>query len=114
MMPPPLSFEIAWPHQLSSAKLIVGIILGASGIVFLFVANHQYWELQFEVNARLPEGQKFDPLFWTLPKRLEFRRLHRTVLPDRVRPKRALRFPIVGLALFFSGVALVSSQLGWF
>ena len=99
---------------MESAKLIIGIILGAGGIAFLFLANHQYWELQFEVNARLPEGQKFDPLFWTLPRRLEFRRLHRAVLPDSPRPKRALRFTIIGLVLFFSGVALVSSHLGWF
>lgn len=98
---------------MKSSKLIIGIILGASGIVFLFLASHQYWELQFEVNARLPEGQKFDPLFWTLPKRLEFRRLHRAVLPDSPRPKRARRFTIIGFALFFSGVALVTSHLGW-
>jgi uncharacterized membrane protein len=98
---------------MESAKLILGIILAVSGIVFLFLANHQYWELQFEVNAKLPEGQKFDPLFWTLFKRLEFRRLHRAVLPNSPRPKRALRFAIIGFALFFSGAALVSSHLLW-
>ena len=95
-------------------KLIVGIILGASGIVFLFLATYQYWELQVEVNARLPEGQKFDPLFWTLSRRLEFRRLYRAVLPDSPWPKRALRFTIIGFVFFFSGIALVSSHLGWF
>jgi hypothetical protein len=48
------------------AIAIVGVVLTASGIVCLFLANYQYWELQFEVNDRLPEGQKFEPLFWTL------------------------------------------------
>ena len=45
------------------AALIIGVVLTVSGTVCIFVANYQYWELQSEVNARLPEGQKFEPLF---------------------------------------------------
>ena len=94
--------------------LIIGVVLMASGIACLFLANYQYWELRFEVNERLPAEQKFEPLFWTPVTHLEFRRLHRSVLPQSPRPRRALRFAIIGFSLFFSGVALVSAQLGWF
>lgn len=59
------------------ATLILGIVLAASGIICVFLANYQYWELRFEVNDRLPEGQKFEPLFWSPLTNLRFRRLHR-------------------------------------
>ena len=96
------------------ARLVIGVILAAGGVVCLFLANYEYWELQFEVNERLPESKKFEPLFWTLLTRMEFRRLHRTVLPESPRPRRALLFAIVGFVLFFSGVALVSPSLARF
>ena len=87
--------------------LIIGIVLAASGLVCVFLANYQYWELHFEVNEKLPEGRKFEPLFWTPLSHIEFRRLQRTVLPGSRRPKRALRFAVIGFVLFFTGVALV-------
>jgi hypothetical protein len=95
------------------AALILGIVLAASGIVCIFLANYQYWELRFEVNDRLPEGQKFEPLFWSPVTNLKFRRLHRAVLPESPRPKRALRFAVVGFVLLFSGIALVLPRLGF-
>ena len=87
--------------------LIIGVVLAASGVVFLFLANHQYWELQFELNERLPEGQKFEPTFWTPQTRSRFRQLYRTVLPGSPRPRRARRFAIIGFCLFFSGIAVL-------
>src|SRR5262249_45921759 len=94
------------------AALIVGAILAASGIVCVFVANYQYWELHFEVNDRLPDSQKFDPQFWTPFTHLQFRRLERAVLPESPRPRRALKFAIVGFLLFFSGAELVLAHVG--
>lgn len=94
------------------AALIVGAVLAAGGIVCVFVANYQYWELQSEVNARLPEGQKFEPLFWSIFTDLKFRKLRRAVLPESPRPKRALRFAVIGFVLFFAGVELVLAHVG--
>ena len=94
------------------AALIIGVVLTASGIVCLFLANYQYWELQSEVNAQLPEGQKFEPLFWSIFTDLRFRKLHRAVLPQSPRPKRALRFAVIGFLLFFSGTELVLAHVG--
>ena len=91
--------------------LISGVVLAASGMVFVFLAHYQYSELFFEVNERLPEGKKFEPLFWSMFTRLEFRRLQRAVLPESSRPKRAFRFSVVGFVLFFTGVALVLRSL---
>ena len=90
------------------AALIVGVVLTASGIVCVFVANYQYWELQSEVNARLLDGQKVEPLFWSLFTDLQFRRLRRAVLPESPRPKRALRFAVIGFVLFFSGIEVLA------
>ena len=97
---------------MQTAKLIIGIVVAAAGIVCGFLANQQYWELRFEVNERLPDGQKFEPTFWTPVTHSKFRKLHRTVLPDSPRPKKALRYAIVAFGLFFGGVLLVATQIG--
>ena len=97
--------------EMNVAILIIGIVLAGSGVVCLFLANFQYWELRFEVNDRLPEGQKFDPLFRTPLTYFKFRRLHRAVLPESPRPRRAFRFAVIGFVLFFSGVALVFTHV---
>ena len=94
------------------AALIIGVVLTVSGTVCIFVANYQYWELQSEVNARLPEGQKFEPLFWSIFTDLKFRRLRRAVLPESPRPKRALRFALIGFVLVLSGIELVLARVG--
>ena len=92
------------------ARLIIGIVLSASGMGCGFIASYEYWTLQSEVNERLPDGQKFEPLFWTLSTHIKLRRLCRVVLPESPRPRRALRFTIVGFVLFFLGAALC---FGW-
>ena len=81
----------------------------AGGVVCLFLSNHQYWELQFEVNDRLPSDQKFEPLFWTFATRLRFRQLQKRVLPDSPRPKRAWRLAFTSFCLFFSGAAILTT-----
>ncbi len=91
--------------------LISGAVLSASGVVFMFLAHYEYSELFSEVNEKLPEGQKFEPLFWSMFTRREFRRLQRAVLPESSRPKRESRFRVIGLVLFFIGVALVLRSL---
>ena len=65
-------------------------------------------ELQFEVNQRLPESQKFDPLFWAVGKRMRLRRLQESVLPESPRFGKAVRFGVIGFCVFFSrGVVVV-------
>jgi hypothetical protein len=92
-------------------KLVLGVAMAATGVICLFLANHQYWELQSQVNDQLPADQKFEPIFWTLSTRQEFRRIQRRVLPNSSRPKRAWRFAVAGFCFFFSGVALVIAAL---
>ena len=87
--------------------VILGLLLAAGGVAFLFLANYQRWELQFEVNERLPQGQKFEPLFWTFATHCKFRELYKKVLPNSPRPKRSLYFAIVGFSLFISGIVVL-------
>jgi len=90
---------------------ILGVLLMAAGVICLVLSSYQYWELQFEVNERLPQGQKFEPLFWTLGTRRKFRELRKQVLPSSPRPKRSLRFAIAGFCLLFPGVAVLLVSL---
>jgi hypothetical protein len=85
---------------------VFGGALVATDVGCFIAANYQYWNLQSEMNERLPEGEKLDPLFWNPFSWAKFGRLHKAVLPDSPRSGLAVRYTIAGFALFFSGAAL--------
>jgi hypothetical protein len=92
---------------MDASTAIAGAALIAVGVVCIFLANYQYWELRFEVNSQLPEQQKFEPLLWTPVAYLKFRDLRKRVLPNSPRPKRALRLALAGFVLFLAGLAFL-------
>ena len=85
----------------------IGAALMATGAGCLMASHFQLSELQFELNKRLPEGRKFEPLFWWFGTYVRLRELQRAVLPQSPRPKKALRFAYIGFALFFTGVGML-------
>ncbi len=87
--------------------IVVGAALMATGIGHFIASSLQWLELQSEVNDRLPQSDKFEPLFWPLGKRMQLRRLQRSLLPQSPRPGKAIRFGIIGACLFFSGAAML-------
>ena len=87
--------------------IVVGAALMATGIGHFIASSLQWLELQSEVNERLPQSDKFEPLFWSLGKRMQLRRLQRSFLPQSPRPGKAIRFGIIGACLFFSGAAML-------
>jgi hypothetical protein len=87
--------------------VVVGAALMAAGVGHFIASSLQLLELQSEVNERLPQPDKFEPLFWSFGKRLQLRRLQRSLLPQSPRPGRAMRFGVIGACLFFSGVAML-------
>jgi hypothetical protein len=86
---------------------ILGAILIACGTAFLFMANYQIWQLQFELNEYLREDQKFEPLFWHFGTHQKLRQLQKQMLPTSSRLKRSWRFAIPGGCLFCSGVIVL-------
>jgi hypothetical protein len=48
------------------AAIVIGAVLMAIGTGYLMVRSLQLMELQSEVNEQLPQGVKFEPLFWSL------------------------------------------------
>jgi hypothetical protein len=87
--------------------IVVGAALMATGIGHFIASSLQWLELQSEVNERLPQSGKFEPLFWSLGKRMQRRRLQRSLLPQSPRPAKAIRFALIGACLFFSGAAML-------
>lgn len=87
--------------------IVVGAALMTTGVGHFIASSLQLLELQSEVNDRLPQPDKFEPLFWSLGKRMQLRRLQRRLLPQSPRPGKAMRFAVVGACLFFSGVAML-------
>ena len=93
-------------HQLLIA---IGTILLIGALVCFILSSDQYWQLQFELNEHLPEGEKFEPrswLSWPTGSWSGFRKLHRRVLPGSSRPRKALQFALSGLGLFVSSIVI--------
>ena len=47
-----------------------------------FLANMAVWKVLAEVNARLPEDQKFSWWWWTIGKHLRLWREHKRICPE--------------------------------
>jgi hypothetical protein len=105
------SLEIAqFRHKLygvHTLAIVVGAALMATGIGHLFASTLQLLELQSELNEHLPQADKFEPLFWSLPQFTQLRRLQRDLLPRSPRMVKVRRFGLIGLSVLFSGVALL-------
>jgi hypothetical protein len=89
--------------------IATGTILLVGALVCLILASDQYWQLQFELNDRLPEGEKFEPrswLSWPTGSWSRFRELQRRVSPDSPRPRRFLQLAVGGLGLFVSSIVI--------
>ena len=93
-------------HQLFIA---IGTILLIGSLVCVILASNQYWQLQFDLNDHLPEGEKFEPrswLSWPTGSWSRFRELQRRVLPDSPRPRRGRQFALSGIALLLCSIVL--------
>jgi hypothetical protein len=66
-------------------SVVIGAALMATGVGHLIASTLQLVELQSEVNERLPQSEKFEPLFWTLGKRMQLRSLQKNSLPQSPR-----------------------------
>ena len=96
-------------HRLS---IVTGATLLATGVGYLIASNLQLLELQSDVNAALPQVDRFEPLFWSYFQIMQLRRLQRKVLPQNNRFERSKRFAIIGFATLGAGIALLWLGLG--
>ena len=89
--------------------IATGTILLVGALVCLILASDQYWQLQFELNDHLPEGEKFEPRSWlylTTGRWSSYRELQRRVLPDSPRPRRGRQLALSGIALLLCSIVL--------
>ncbi len=94
------------------AAIVVAVVLVVAAYVFLFKALNEHFELQHEINAKLPPNRKFEPLFWSFVTRRTFRELQKEVLPDSPRLKRSFVFRLLFFLFFFSALVLLAFGLG--
>ena len=90
-----------------TVAIVLGATLMATGVGHFIASSLQLLALQAEVNERLPQLDKFEPVFWSLPQLTQLRRLQRSLLPQSTRIGKAVRFGMVGFCLFISGAALL-------
>src|SRR6516165_6690865 len=89
--------------------IATGTLLHVGSLVCVILASNQYWQLQFELNERLPEDEKLEPrswLSWPTGSWSRFRELQRRVLPDSPRPRRALHLALSGLGLLVTSIVI--------
>jgi len=84
----------------------------ATGVGHPIASSLQLMELHCEVNKRLPQTDKFEPLFWSLPQFMKLRQFQRNLLPQSPRIGKAVLFGAIGFVIFFSGVALLLGPTG--
>jgi hypothetical protein len=89
--------------------ILIGVaLICLVGSVLCAVAGlYQRQELQFHINDRLPEGQKFDPLFWHYGSWRKFRKLVDQYAPDDPRRKRARQLAVAQVALFLTSAGIL-------
>ena len=93
----------------TSVRVAAGSIFTGTVIVCGLWATEVHWRIMDKVNARLPEGEKFKPLFWGPLKRARLNDEYRRLFPDGSDLKQlhrliAIMFAALGL-LFLSFMA---------
>ena len=89
------------------AAILVAAIVAVSAYVFLFKSLNEIFALQHEINAKLPLGRKFEPLFWSWGTREKLRRLQIELLPESQRLKRSRRFGLLFFLLFLLAITIL-------
>ena len=81
------------------AGIVVSIVLLVTGYVFFFRSIGEQFEIQHEINLKLPPEEKFEPSFWRIGTWQKFWKLQREFLADSPRPKRLRSFQMIGCGL---------------
>jgi hypothetical protein len=92
-------------------SIVVGVVFFVLGQISFFLATYELMELQHEVNARLPLGEKFEPIFWSILTRGELRALQGSVLPNSPRIRRARLFTTGGAVFFVLAASVLYTTL---
>jgi len=84
------------------AVIVAAAVLLIGGYACLFKGMSESFQLQHEINARLPKERKLEPVFWSFGTWQRLRHLQKEVLPESRRPVRLRWFGLVGVVLLLS------------
>ena len=71
----------------ASALLLIG------GYVCFFRSLNEQFQIQHEINQKLPPEKQFEPLFWSIGTWERFSGLQKELLPESPRPRRVPTVP---------------------
>ena len=92
-------------------RLGISVALIISGYSIFFKGLSQQFQIQDEINAKLPHAEKFEPLFWWLGTWQKFRRLEAEHLPGSQRLKKVRLLCVGGLVQVLLGILLGAKTL---
>jgi hypothetical protein len=95
------------------AAIIISVALLLAGYVFFFKTLNEQFQMQHEINIKLPPTKKFEPIFWGFGTWDKFRQLQEEVLPDSPRPQRFRRYRLTAFVLFITGMLLLIVTVKW-
>lgn len=96
--------------HLVAIGLSVGLLL--VGYVCLFSSLNEQFQIQHEINLKLPQDKQFEPTFWSFGSWNQFKTLQKELLPDSPRPHRFQTFRLAGFALLLTGMLVLAFTLG--
>jgi hypothetical protein len=85
--------------MLHLVAIVLSVVLFVAGYSFLFRSLDEHFQMQHEINAKLPPAGKFEPMFWGIGTRKRFRQLQKELLPDSHRLQKFHRFQVTSFAL---------------
>jgi hypothetical protein len=89
------------------AAIAIAILLCVAGYVYIMRSLSEQFQVQQEVNLKLPKDQQFEPALWSFQTHRRFRELQQRLLPESPRSKRLRKLQITGFALLASGIAML-------
>lgn len=91
--------------------LSVSLLFVISGYAFLFTGLSRQFQLQSDINDKLPQSQKFEPVFWSFGTWQRFRSLEAKLLPDNARSENIRMISVLGVIQLLLGILLGAKAL---
>lgn len=96
------------------AVIVIAVALCLAGYVYILRSINEQFQIQHEINLRLPPDQQFEPTFWWYGTHERFRQRQRDLRAESLRPRRLRRFQLIGFALLASGMLILLAALSQF
>ncbi len=91
----------------------IAIALILTGYVLFFKSLHEDFNLQHEINSKLPVDQQFEPTMWGFGTRLRFLRLKKEYQAKHQHSWLHRQLGLIGMVCVLAGLGLLLFEFGF-